>query len=196
MNKLLDKSFFSQPAPVVAKSLLGMVLVHHDENRVISGRIVETEAYNGPSDLASHASRKNPKKARILFGTPGIIYIYKVYGLHFCLNVVTGPESQAGAVLFRAIEPLQGIEIMRLNRGANVADRHLGRGPGNLTRAFGMDERLNGRSFCSGRTGIHPEHADITAACGPRVGVAYAGECADWPWRFWVKDSPCVSKAS
>lgn len=188
-------SFFKQSAPTVAKHLLGMHLIHHLSQGTISGRIVETEAYNGPADLASHAARKKPGKARILFGSPGVIYVYKVYGLHFCLNVVTGPESQAGAVLIRAVEPLKGLDIMRSFRGIHITDRNLARGPGNLTRAFNINNSLNGLCIDESSLEILYTPASIEIARGPRVGVDYASECAEWPWRFWIKDSPHVSKS-
>ncbi|MDZ7725467.1 MAG: DNA-3-methyladenine glycosylase [candidate division KSB1 bacterium] len=195
MSTRLSSSFFQQSAPEVARSLLGMRLVRRFSDGLVAGRIVETEAYSGPDDRASHASRKNPGNARLMFGPPGIIYVYKVYGLHVCLNVVTGPETTAGAVLLRALEPLEGLDIMRRHRGDHISDRDLARGPGNLTRAFGIDLSFNGASIDNNELWIQPEQNDRPIESGPRVGVAYAGECADWPWRFRIKGSPFASRA-
>ena len=169
MNTPLSSSFFQQSAPDAARSLLGMRLVRCFSDGWVAGRIVETEAYSGPDDRASHASRKNPGRARIMFGPPGVIYVYKVYGLHVCLNVVTGPETTAGAVLLRAVEPLEGLDIMRRRRGDHVSDRNLARGPGNLTRAFGIDMCFNGVSIDNRELWIQAQQNDSPIESGPRV---------------------------
>ncbi len=195
MKAKLSRSFFARPAPVVARALIGMNLMRRLSHKVLAGRIVETEAYNGPDDLASHASRKSPHKAGILFGPPGKSYVYLIYGLHYCLNVITCPDAEAGAVLFRAVEPLHGIELMRQNRGQRAPERNLARGPGNLTKAFSIDKNLNGADFCGDELWIESAESEAEVASGSRIGVDYAGECASWPWRFWLKESPFVSKS-
>ena len=195
MMKKLDRAFYSRPADDVARTLIGKTLFRRLSQRIIAGRIVETEAYNGPDDLASHASRKHPHKAEILFGPPGKSYVYLIYGLHYCLNVTTCADAEAGAVLFRAVEPLQGIELMRQHRGQHVSARNLARGPGNLTKAFAIDKSLNAADFCGNELWIESAEFNGEIASGPRIGVDYAGDCATWPWRFWLKDSPFVSKS-
>jgi DNA-3-methyladenine glycosylase len=165
--------------------MLGKVLVHRVGRTELTGCITEVEAYLGPDDLASHAARKTSRRARIMFGPPGVVYVYLVYGMHHCLNLVTETEGTAGAVLIRAIEPLDGIAQMRHNRGKDLPDRKLTNGPGKLCRALGIDLTHNGIDACGDHLwledrGYHIEDIRQT----PRIGVDYAGTWAEKPWRF------------
>ena len=153
-------------------------------------RIVDVEAYRGPKDPASHAYRRTAR-SEIMWGTPGTAYVYFSYGNHYCMNVVTEPEGTAGAVLLRAVEPVEGVEIMRRNRGVG-ADRLLTAGPGRLTQAMGIGREHNGVDLtrpplylARGRTRAVP------VATSSRVGIRVA---TDRPWRFYISGSPYVSR--
>src|SRR5512143_4359339 len=137
--RILGRAFFARPTAVVARALLGMVLVRRTGGRVLAGRIVETEAYTS-DDPASHAFRGRTERNRALFAEVGRAYIYQTHG-HYCLNVVAKKGTRAGGVLIRSLEPIEGIELMRRSRGRRVVDRHLASGPGNLTRAMRIDMR-------------------------------------------------------
>ena len=168
--------------------MLGKVLVHRRGDIRLAGRIIEVEAYLGPEDQASHAARKTSQRARIMFGPPGTVYVYLVYGMHHCLNVVTEPNATAGAVLIRAIEPLTGIESMRGNRGSGIADRDLANGPGKLCQAMGIDMTHNGINGCGRQIWLEDRGLRIeTIKQTPRIGVDYAGTWATKPWRFTEK---------
>lgn len=169
--------------------MLGKVLVHRVEGVGLAGRIVEVEAYLGPEDLASHASRKTSKRARIMFGPPGMVYVYLIYGMHHCLNFVTENDGTAGAVLVRAVEPLDGIEQMRLNRGSGTADRSLADGPGKLCQAMAINLTHNRADACGDRIWLENRgHAVGRVERTPRIGVDYAGKWAQKPWRFRVEN--------
>jgi DNA-3-methyladenine glycosylase len=171
---------------VVARDLLGQRLVHRlaDGSRR-AGRIVETEAYDGPDDRASHA-RSGPKgRAAIMWGLPGVAYVYLIYGQHSCFNVVTGPDGRPSAVLVRALE-LEGV-------GAAV---RAASGPGLVCRALDIDRSALGLDLTGDVLWLEelPPIADADVLVGPRVGVDYAGEWATRDWRFWVRGSPSVSR--
>jgi len=192
---VLPVSFFDRDAEEVARDLLGVVLESTHDGRTTLGRIVETEAYLGPHDAASHAAARigRTKRNAPMFGPPGTAYVYLIYGLHWCFNVVTGPVGYPAAVLIRAVEPISGLEVMRERRGAGVADRDLARGPGRLARAFRITGELNGHPLQEPPlrllAGV-PVAADRVAV-GPRIGVTGA---VDWPLRFYLADSPWVSR--
>jgi DNA-3-methyladenine glycosylase len=186
----------------VARSLLGALLVRDDGSGRRVARIVETEAYDGPRDRASHARAGRTARTAVMFGPPGHAYVYLVYGMHHCLNVVCAPDGQASAVLIRAIEPLAGVERMRERRGPSAgADARLGAGPGRSCEALDIDRRLDGIDLLSdtrlwlaaGHTpGAEPR--DMIAA-GPRIGVDYAGaEWAGRAWRFGFAGHPSLSR--
>lgn len=178
----LPASFFRRDAPEVARDLVGCALVHRGR----AGLIVETEAYGGPEDRASHARFGPTARTAVMFGPGGVAYVYLCYGIHEMFNVVTGPDGQGQAVLIRAIAPHLGLPD----------DPAIGRGPGKVTTALGIDRRCDGRDLARGALfiarapGPPPE-----IAVGPRVGVDYAGECAARPLRFWWRDHPAVSRA-
>jgi DNA-3-methyladenine glycosylase len=178
----LTRSFYARDTREVARELLGKVLVHLDGDVRRAARIVETEAYHGAEDLASHARFGPTRRAGIMFGPPGVAYVYLIYGLSHCVNVVTGPEGFASAVLLRAGEPMEGC-------------LHRTKGPGNLCRALAIRrERHNGADLSGDRLFIEdapPPAEEIVAT--PRVNVKFAGEWAARPWRYLLAGSPHVS---
>jgi DNA-3-methyladenine glycosylase len=190
-----EASWFDRPAEALARDLLGSRLVHDAPDGRVAGRIVEVEAYRGPEDLAAHSSRGLTPRNAVMFGTPGHLYVYLIYGLHNCLNVVAGPGDKPEAVLIRALALDEGVERARARRGASVPDRRLASGPGNVGRALGVDRGLNGADLLRGPVHVEPRTGSPPPVSrGPRVGVAYAGRWADRPLRFWITDDPHVSR--
>lgn len=193
----LDASFFARPAETVARELLGSVLVSTLGSVEAAGRIVEAEAYVGPHDPASHAAERIGRtvRNRSMFGPPGIAYIYRIYGVHWCLNTVTDRVDYPAAVLIRAIEPLRGLSVMRQRRapGADLDDRQLGSGPGKLAAALGITGELDGHHLDRPPLFIARGQPlpDAAIARGPRIGVTRA---ADWPLRFFIRGNPHVSR--
>jgi DNA-3-methyladenine glycosylase len=189
----LPVAFFSRAAEIVAADLLGMVVVSSIGGEITEGRIVETEAYLGYDDPASHGylHRRNVRNAA-LFGPPGYWYVYLSYGMHWCANLVCQKAGLANAVLLRALEPIAGVEVMRRRRGA-VAARELCSGPGKLCQALGIDRELDGkrmaRSWVIVRRPGRSEERQV--AITPRIGITKA---ADWPLRFHVAGSPWTSR--
>ena len=190
---LADRSWFDRTSVKVAPDLMGKRFIHFTPDGVIAGRIVETEAYAGPQDLAAHSSHGRTPRNAVMFGQPGHLYVYFVYGMHHCLNVVCGPGDKPEAVLIRAVAIEMGEELARRRRG-DVQDRRLASGPGNVAAAFGIDRSSNGADLLSAalRIGDGPRPERIVTR--PRVGVAYAGPWAARPWRFLVADDPHVSR--
>jgi DNA-3-methyladenine glycosylase len=180
----ITRDFYARDTLTVARELIGMHLVHAAGGTLRAGRIVETEAYQGPEDLAAHSSRGRTARTEVMFGPPGHAYVYFIYGFWHCLNVVTAAEGVPHAVLLRALEPLTGIE-----------DRTWG--PGLLCRAMHIDRRLNGADLCGDVLWLErPPAAHLPPpriARGTRIGVDYAGEWARRPWRFYDRDSRYVS---
>lgn len=179
VNAILPRCFYARPAAEVARALLGQLLVHGETGGVIT----ETEAYLGGEDLASHSARGVTPRTAVIFGPPGHAYIYLNYGLHECLNLIAEPEGMAGCVLLRAIEPEQGLALIRERRAGVKKERDLANGPGKLTRALGITRALNGADVTRGvlhveqRPAVNPSRILTT----PRVGIT---KCADWPLRF------------
>jgi len=188
----LPRAFYRRPARVVARDLLGCVLVSRRGRAVTSGRIVETEAYLGPEDAASHAAFR-PGSHFLFYGDGGIAYVFLNYGVHHCLNAITGESGRPGCVLIRALEPLSGHATMARRRGATVAAARLASGPGNLTRALGVTLRDNGVDLTRGPLSIEPPpgRRDFRIAAGPRIGIT---RDAARPLRFWVAGHPSVSR--
>jgi len=189
----LPVSFFTRPADVVARELLGALVVSTLDGSRTEGRIVETEAYLGGDDPASHGYR-NRRHARneALFGPPGTWYVYLSYGMHWCANLVCGPAGHASAVLLRALEPVTGLETMRERRGG-VADRQLCSGPGKLCQALGMTRDQDGALMRSSGVIVSPHEGPDppVAIATPRIGITKA---ADWPLRFVIDGSPWTSR--
>ena len=186
----LPREFYLQPTVEAARALLGKVLVHRTNAGVIAGRIVEAEAYLR-DDPACHASRGMSRRNAAMFGEPGHAYVYFTYGMHFCFNAVTAPEGVGEAVLIRAAEPLEGIEVMKANR-RNGEVTQLASGPGKLCQAFGLDRQHNGLDLTSGELiiaddGCVPQEI-VTST---RIGIRVA---ADKPWRFYIAGNPHVSR--
>lgn len=191
------RAFYARPALDVARELIGHVLVRRLPDGVrLAGRIVETEAYTGPEDRACHASRGRTARNAVMFGPPGHAYVYFVYGMHWCLNVVNEREGVPAAVLLRAVEPLDGLDAIRANRPTARKDTDLGSGPARLCQALAVDGALNGADLCGPDASLWIEDRGLPAgdvAAAPRVGVAYAGEWAAKPFRFFDAASPHVS---
>ncbi|MGH2399508.1 MAG: DNA-3-methyladenine glycosylase [bacterium] len=189
--RLLPRSFFTRSTLQVARDLVGRFLVHETPRGTLAGRIVEVEAYRGPRDPASHAYRLTPR-SRIMWGKPGMAYVYFTYGNHYCVNVVTEREGIAGAVLIRALEPVEGVEIMRANRGVDD-ERLLASGPGRLTQSMGIGREHNGADFTRPPLYLaHGRAGKVRVAAGPRVGIRVATERA---WRFYAAGNGFVSRA-
>jgi len=198
-GRALGDDFYRRPAAQVARDLLGCLLVRRLEGETLVARIVETEAYLGEPDRASHAwGGRRTRRVASLYLAGGHAYVYFVYGMHHCFNIVTGAADSGGAVLIRAAEAVQGAVTMRRLRGRSEPLRpgDLLGGPAKLCQAQAIDRRLDGVRLDSSPVGILAEGsvADTAAVCGPRVGVGYAGEAAGWPLRFAVRDHPEVSR--
>lgn len=195
MSAALPASFYARSPLLVAADLLGCLLVREWAGERLSGRIVEVEAYFGAADAASHAHRGPTVRNRVMFGPPGYAYIYFVYGMHFCLNAVTGEEGEASAVLIRALEPVSGMEAMRRQRRQND-ERVLCSGPGKLCQALAIDRTLNGCDLALGRDlWLEPGPQPAETICtGPRVGVRGDDHALSVPWRFWLTGNPNVSR--
>jgi DNA-3-methyladenine glycosylase len=187
----LPRPFYRRPARAVARDLLGCVLVSGLGGAVTAGRIVETEAYLGPEDAASHAAFR-PRSHGLFYGDGGFAYVYLNYGLHYGLNAIAGGIGTPGCVLLRALEPVAGRRVMAQRRGAAADSFRLASGPGNLTRALGITIKENGADLTQGRLTIEPPDGprDFRIASGPRVGITRA---ADRPLRFWIAGNRYVS---
>jgi DNA-3-methyladenine glycosylase len=179
----LTRDFFARNTIEVARGLLGKHLVRVGPgNRRRVGRIVETEAYRGPNDRASHAYRGLTQRTAVMFGLPGHAYVYMIYGFWFCLNLVTEPEGCGCAVLLRAVEPISGIDDKTW-------------GPGLLCRAMDIDRKLNGVDLTGDILWLEEGRPVSRVGVSARIGVDYAGRCAKRPWRFFDRESPFVSSA-
>jgi DNA-3-methyladenine glycosylase len=190
-----SRTWFDRPAELLARDLLGARLVHVSPEGLVGGRIVEVEAYAGPQDLAAHSSRGRTARNAVMFGPPGHLYVYLIYGLHHCLNVVAGPGDKPEAVLIRALEIDEGVELARARRGERTSATRLASGPGNVGRALGVDRALDGTDLLHGPVRVEPRTGPMPSIRrGPRVGVAYAGPWAARPMRFWIADDPHVSR--
>jgi DNA-3-methyladenine glycosylase len=187
----LERRFFLRYTPTVARDLLGCRLVRVVDGKRLSGAIVETEAYRGDGDPASHAFRGKTRRNSVMFGPAGHAYVYFTMGVHHCLNLTTEPEGRAGAVLIRAIQPLEGVEEMRRNRKVEEV-RRLAAGPGNLTKALAIDGELNGEDLVlSRRLFLERGRAVGAIGTGSRVGIS-AGK--SFRWRFFIEGSEYVSR--
>ena len=194
----LPRTFYTRRDVVaVARALLGRLLVvPARDGRRVSGLIVETEAYQGPEDRASHAyGGRRTLRTETMYARGGTAYVYFVYGMYYQFNVVTGVTDVPHAVLVRALEPVEGLALMRRRRGGG-ADHALTSGPGKLCIALGIDRRLDRADLLGDRIWIEAGRplrpADV--AEGPRVGIDYAEEWVARRWRFWIRDSPFVSR--
>jgi DNA-3-methyladenine glycosylase len=182
---VLKRAFYNRPTVEVARALLGKILVHGPT----AGIIVETEAYLGGEDLASHSARGITDRTRVIFGPPGHAYVYLIYGMYECLNLVAEPDGQAGCVLIRALQPVAGLDIMHRRRPTARRPEDLASGPGKLTLAMAITRAHNGVDVTRGslvvRTPAEPRALHIETT--PRIGIT---KCADWPLRFVVRGGP------
>jgi DNA-3-methyladenine glycosylase len=187
----LRRAFFSRDPVIVARDLLGRILFYRAREGLLAGRIVETEAYRGQADPASHAFRGRTARNAVMFGAAGHAYVYFSYGVHYCLNVTADTPGVAGAVLLRALEPLAGMEIMR-RRGDHGPEVRLLSGPGKIGRGFGLTLNDNGRDFTRDRLGLAAGTPvpDREVAVSRRIGISRA---VDLPYRFSVIGSRSVS---
>jgi DNA-3-methyladenine glycosylase len=190
----LPRSFYDRPTLKVAKDLLGKVIVHHTSSGVTAGMIVEAEAYIGEDDPACHAAPGPTNRNAPLYGRPGFSYVYLNYGIHYLVNAVTETEGRPAAVLIRALDPVDGLALMRKRRapsGTHVPDAHLCRGPGNLTRALGITLAENQLDLVSGRLVIEDHGVPVgPISWGPRIGIRVGVEKR---WRCWIAGHPAVS---
>ena len=180
---IAHRGWFDRSAEALAPDLLGALLVHDTPMGRIVGRITEVEAYLGPEDLAAHSARGQTPRNAAMFGPPGHLYVYFVYGIHHCANVVCGPGVKPEAVLLRGAELLDGENLARARRG-NVPAARLANGPGNLAAAFGIDRRLNGADLLTGPVRLVAAASPPAFLRTPRIGVDYAGEWVERPLRF------------
>jgi DNA-3-methyladenine glycosylase len=186
MSPRLPRSFYARDSAAVARDLLGMQLVLRRPEGLKVGRIVETEAYQGPEDRAAHsAGGRRTARTEVMYGAAGFAYVYLIYGIWHCLNVVTAARGVPHAVLLRALEPVTGIETPSW-------------GPGLLCRALGIDRDYNGQDLRGTQLWIQAPRAPsrLRIGAGPRIGVDYAGKWAHRQWRFFDRDSPYVSTVS
>lgn len=193
MPAALPVAFYDRDPAIVARELLGMLLVVRERDGVsLQARIVETEAYLGPDDPACHAVAGRTRRTEHLHGPPGNAYVYRIYGMHWCLNAVTLPDGIGSAVLLRAVEPLDGLPRLQRRRPAARRERDLTNGPGKLCAAYGITGAIDGTSLQRGAVRIvrGRDVDDSAVLVSPRIGITRA---ADWPLRFFIADSPFVS---
>lgn len=195
---LLETDFYQQEDVVdLARQLLGKVLVTRFQGQVTAGRIVETEAYRGRDDKACHAHGKRTARTEVMYRAGGVAYIYLCYGIHHLFNIVTNKENVADAVLIRAIEPMEGIEVMLARRNMKKFNRRITAGPGTLSQALSIHKKYTGIDLTGDLINIYddchqvPKNKIVETT---RIGVDYAEEDALRPWRFYIEDNSFVSK--
>ncbi|MTD14013.1 DNA-3-methyladenine glycosylase [Nakamurella sp. YIM 132087] len=191
-GRRLTRAFFARPPEVVARDLLGRVVVSGSGPTTVAVRLTEVEAYAGADDPASHAFRGSTARNAVMFGPAGHLYLYFVYGMHWCANVVTGPVGEASAVLLRGGEVLTGSDLAALRRPGVRRTADLARGPAGLATVLGWGPATNGHDLVTGEEQLRAGRrvADDALSTGPRVGVSVAAQV---PWRFWVTGAPGVS---
>ncbi len=190
----LPRAWYARDTLCVARALLGCVLVHQRPDGVrLAGRIVETEAYHQDGDLAAHSYSGRSARNAVMFGQPGYLYVYFIYGMHFCLNVVTEAEGIGCAVLIRGLEPLEGEAEMQRLRGPKIARKQWTNGPAKLCRALGIDRGHDGCDLTGRLVFISagPDYPDDEVVVTTRIGIS---KSVDLPWRFYVRDNPWVSR--
>jgi DNA-3-methyladenine glycosylase len=204
MNKLSREFYTRDDTLQIAQDLLGKVLVVPNETgERVSGTIVETEAYLGAIDKAAHSyGNRRTKRTETMFAQGGTVYIFFIYGMYFQFNVVVGAVDTPHAVLIRAVEPFENVEIMRERRRlksknplAKMLDKNLTSGPGKLCIALGIDKVFNNQSLLGDKVWLEAGNdSELEISCGKRIGIDYAEEFAEKPWRFWIKDNQFVSR--
>jgi len=206
MSKLkrLPAKFYQQDTFALAENLLGKYLIRKYNNHILNGKIVETECYYGPNDLASHASRGKTERTKLMFAQPGLAYIYLIYGMYYCLNIVTEHKNFPAAILIRAIEPISGLKQMAKNRQIPVAQNSLPitkltSGPGKLCQAFKINKSLNGENLITSKklylaTNTQEKITPKQIKKAKRIGIDYAGQYKNKLWRYYLKDNLFVSQ--
>ncbi|HWA76714.1 MAG TPA: DNA-3-methyladenine glycosylase [Polyangiaceae bacterium] len=195
MARPLPRSFYARPVLAVARECVGKILVHETREGRASGRIVEVEAYRGPEDRAAHSyGGRRTARTEAMFGPPGHAYVFFVYGMHWHVNIVTNAVDAPEAVLIRAIEPLEGLELMAARRGLESTRRELCNGPGKLCQALAIDRAAYAADLTT-RPLYLLDGPTPKLECSPRIGIDYAGEWAEKPWRFYDPASRYVSPA-
>ncbi|MDQ0206098.1 DNA-3-methyladenine glycosylase [Alkalicoccobacillus murimartini] len=194
MGKKLNQAFYEQPTLMLAKQLLGTLLVHESDEGTTIGRIVETEAYLGIEDQAAHSfGGRRTKRTEIMFGAPGVVYTYVMH-THCLFNIVSNRENVPEAVLIRAIEPVQGEDLMVKRRGAERQGRVLTNGPGKLTKAMGITMAHYGQTLNEGSLYVIEGDLPSDISVGKRIGIDNSGDARDYPYRFWETGNSYVSK--
>lgn len=200
--KPLDREFYNRDSLLVAKELLGKVLIHEIDGQRISAKIVEAEAYMGVTDKAAHSyGGRRTSRVEVMYGGPGFSYVFLVYGMYYCFNIVTREEGNPQAVLLRAVEPVEGFDLMAQNRFKKDYNqlsksqiKGLTNGPGKLCSALLIDKSLNGEDLCGSRLYVaQGENEKIRVVSAKRIGIDYAEEAKDYPWRFYIEDNKYVS---
>ncbi|MFL0195594.1 DNA-3-methyladenine glycosylase [Clostridium sp. WILCCON 0269] len=200
--KKIQRNFYSKDTLLIAKNLLGKILVHEVNGKKISGRIVETEAYKGIKDKAAHSyGNRRTKRTEIMYGCCGFSYVYMIYGMYYCFNIVTEDIDIPEAVLVRALEPLQCLDEMSINRYkkeftclSKIEVKNLTNGPGKLCQALLIDKNQNKKDLCSSNLYVEDDDfKDFNIKNSKRVGINYAGDAANYPWRFYIEDNSYVS---
>jgi DNA-3-methyladenine glycosylase len=200
----LSRHFYNRDTLEVARELLGKYLVHKMSNQKLVGKIVEVEAYKGPEDKGAHSyGNKLTPRTKVMFGPPGYAYIFNIYGMYKCMNVVTEPEGRPCAVLIRAVQPIQGQDIMAQNRyGKRYTSLNkrsiinISNGPGKLCMALGITMEHYGEDLCGNVLYIaeDTQHEAFNIATSPRINIDYAEEAVHFPWRFYIQGNDYVSK--
>lgn len=199
----LSREFYNRDTVLVAKELLGKVLVTKENDVVCKGKIVEVEAYMGPEDKAAHSyGGRRTKRVEVMYGEPGFAYVFIIYGLHYCMNTVTREKGVPQAVLIRALEPVQGLDVMSNRRFKKNYDEltkkekiNLTNGPSKLCAAMNIDKSLNAEDLCGEIIYIEEgEKENFKIGVSKRIGIDYAEEAKDFPWRFFIEDNVYVSK--
>lgn len=200
--KTLSREFYNRDSLIVAQELLGKMLVREINGQKISVKIVETEAYMGVTDRAAHSfgGRRTPR-VEVMYGGPGISYVFLVYGMYYCFNIVTREEGNPQAVLIRAAEPIGGFDLIAQNRFNKTYNqlsksqiKNLTNGPGKVCRALLIDKSLNGEDLCSNKLYIEEgENEKIQIVASKRVGIDYAEDARDYLWRFYIANNEYVS---
>lgn len=199
MNKL-ERSFFYNDTLKVAKNLLGKILVHEVNGKKLMGKIVETEAYMGATDKASHAyGNRKTERTRALYNEGGHCYIYLIYGMYYCFNIVTREEEIPQCVLIRALEPVSDLQDFIKNRYKSIENinkqkiKNLSNGPGKLCMALDLDKRHNMMDLCDDEIYVLDNNENFQVVTSKRINIDYAEEAKDFPWRFYIKDNNYVS---
>src|SRR5688572_15905355 len=193
MGRILPREFYDRETEIVAREMLGTVLVCRSGKETASGMIVETEAYIGEHDPACHAAVGRTRRTEPLYGRPGLSYVYFIYGVHWCFNAVTRAEGLPSAVLVRALQPLDGLELMKERRGPRISAVNLTNGPGKLCAALGIDGTFNGLSLQRGPLVVREGETIVPSqiVTTTRIGITKA---AEWPLRYYIKGNEWVSR--